>query len=385
MPAPRHPDEGWIPVAFGALDVHGRTDFVDGAEILVVPCSPADALCLVGEGAALWRRLVGRPPVPAVEFDDHDTAVLAQLGEAGLVVYARAHPAAVTRLDTPVLSSPLHELVYALVQRVAVSRGIPCVFVKGPVLHHQSLRDREHSADVDVWCDPARWDELVQALAPWGWTREPDPWWGTSVHHTATMVPSTWGCEIDVHRRFPGLTLDDDEAFAAVSAVTEPRVFAGTTVAVPRRGAHAVLSALHLMRPAVGTPTDDAAARLAHEVLVRVPDAVENARGLGAASALLEQLRAAFPGVDPGPVDGVPRDWRHRSQPDRAHAYLAALGTLPLRERARVLLRLIWPPDDIALASARRAGETPASARHARVRRLVRGVRSFHATRGRRP
>ena len=42
------------------------------------------------------------------------------------------------------------------VARVAASRGIRCVFTKGPALRLQGLRDREHSGDVDLWCDPAR-------------------------------------------------------------------------------------------------------------------------------------------------------------------------------------------------------------------------------------
>ncbi len=73
----------------------------------------------------------------------------------------------------------------------------------------------------------------------------------------------------------------------------------------------------------------------------------------------------------------MPRDWAWRAQPDRAHAYWHALRAEPLAVRFRLLLRLIWPPDDVALASARRAGEPSASATRARLRRIRRGAREW--------
>ncbi|WP_186316692.1 nucleotidyltransferase family protein [Microbacterium sp. BH-3-3-3] len=376
--APPH-DERWIPVALGAIDVRGSAGFAPEAEILVIPVVPGPALCLVGEGAALWRELVQHGPVRPNTVDAARNALLEHLREDGLVVRAREHPAAVTHLAAPALSSPLHELVYALVQRVADGAGIRCFFIKGPALHLQGLREREHSGDVDVWCDPARWDDLAEALEPWGWVRQPDPWRGTSIHHTATMTPTSWGCEIDVHRRFPGLTLDDDRAFEMLEELSTTLDLGGTVVSIPQRDAHAVISALHTIRPAVGrrlTPNDHL---LAQKTLASAAAAVDAARALGAVAALRADLAVAFPGVDPGPDRGVPRDWFHRAQPDRPRAYLAALRSLPPRERVRAALNLVWPPDDIALASAARAGETTTSAGRARRRRLIRGVFSWIA------
>lgn len=371
------PDERWIPVAFGALDARGIPTLAAEADVLAVPIVPGPALCLVGDGATLWRELVGHAPRTPREFTPEENVVLEHLRDRGLVVLGRTHPAAVTHLDRPALSSPLHELVYALVQRVAASLGIRCVFVKGPALHHQGLREREHSGDVDVWCDPARWDELAAALAPWGWEREPDPWRGTSVHHTATMTPTSWGCEIDIHRRFPGLTLDDSEAFEALLGFSTTMRLAGVAVSIPCRDAHAVIFALHTVRPSVGKPVTEHDHRAARIILGSAGGAMEAAHKLGAVAVLRADLSVAFPGVDPGPDDGAPRDWFHRAQPDLPRAYLVAVRSLPWRERARALRNLAWPPDDIALASARRAGEPTEDAGRARRRRLVRGVRSW--------
>lgn len=377
MPPVSVSGEGWIPVAYGALDVRGLAGFSPQAEVLLVPPVPGEALCLIGEGAAVWRRLVGGTPVSPRELTDAENGILDHLQKSGLVVLGASHPAAVTSLDRPVLSSALHELVYALVQHVADAAGIRCVFVKGPALHHQGLREREQSGDVDVWCDPSRWDDLANALEPWGWAREPDPWRGTSVHHSTTLAPLSWGCEIDIHRRFPGLTIDDGRAFEAIARHEVAVTYAGTRVAVPGRDAHAVLHALHATRPSVGTQVSTHDRRVARDALGSAAGSLRLARELGAEAALRAELAEIFPDYDP-PVDaGIPRDWIHRAQPDLVHSYLAALRTLPLRERLRAVRNLVWPPDDIALASARRAGTPTLDPGLARRRRLLRGIRSW--------
>ncbi|WP_150959141.1 nucleotidyltransferase family protein [Microbacterium testaceum] len=372
-------DERWIPVAFGALDVRDAAAFSPEAEILVLPVIPGPALCLVGDGAALWRDLVDRGPLSprALTVDQND--LLEQLQHEGLVALGTSHTAAVTRLDRALLSSPLHELIYALVHRVADAAGIRCLFVKGPALHHQGLREREHSGDVDVWCDPARWDDLASALEPWGWARQPDPWRGTSVHHSTTLLPRAWGCEIDIHRRFPGLALDDERAFDIVMTLSTTMVAAGTVVPIPRRDAHAVISALHAIRPAVGRKVSVNDHLIGQRTLAAAPGAMDAARALGAVAALRDDLAVAYPNADPGPDLGPPRDWLHRAQPDRPRAYLAALRSIPARERIRALRNLVWPADDIALASAADAGDPTTDAGRARRRRLIRAIRTWTA------
>lgn len=377
------PADGWFAIAHGALDVRGSALFDAGAEILMVPTDPGDALCLVGAGAALWRRLIDRAPVGDADLDPAEREMLAQMSVAGLVSRDPSHPARVLRLDPPTLSSPLHELVYALTARVAAQHGIPCVFTKGPALFLQGLREREHSGDVDVWCDPAQGDILAAALEPWGWSREPDPWRGTSVHHTATMTPHGWGCEIDVHRRFPGLTLADADALAIVLRDAEPMRFAGVEIRVPRADTHAVLAAVHAVRPVIGAgPRTRATSDTAALLLARAPGSLDRARELGAVGVLRDELAPLAP---PGSLDGdhgVPRDWAWRAESSRARAYWAALRGEPPTTRARLLLRFVWPPDDIALASARRAGEATNDPDRARRRRLVRGLREWLRARG---
>jgi hypothetical protein len=379
MRSPVPPGHGWIPIAYGALDVSGSADFADGAEVLVLPTRPGEALCLVGEGSALWRRLITSAPAAPASFTSDENAVLAHLSDLGLVAMAASHPAQVTDLRPPTLSSPLHELVYALVARVAAHRGIACVFTKGPALRLQGLREREHSGDVDLWCDPARVDELADALVPWGWDPAPNPWRGTSIHHTATLTPRRWGCEIDVHRRFPGLVLDDERAFALVLRDAVSVRFAAVDVLVPAPATHAVLAALHAVRPVIGAgPRTPGASASARGFLSRADGSVARARELGAVPVLREELE---PLAEPGSLDadaaGTPRDWEWRQQPDHVRAYWMAMRAVSWPVRVRLVLRFVWPPDDVALASARHAGHAATTPRRARWIRLRRGIRDW--------
>lgn len=384
MPSPAlPPGHGWLPLAFGAIDVRGSAAFSAEAELLVLPARPGEALCLFGPAAALWRGLVETAPLAPSAATPDDDALLEQFHLADLATVGAAHPARIDTLRPPVLSSPLHELVYALVARVADEHGIRCVFVKGPALHLQGLRDREHSGDVDVWCDPARVEDLVAALQAWGWRRAADPWRGTTVHHTVTLTPERWGCEIDVHRRIPGLVLDDETSFDRVHRDATSMRFGSVDLLVPDPATHAVLAALHAVRPiiAAGAPTAFASSSAA-ELLSRAPGAVQRARDLGAVPALRRELE---PLCAPGSLEaddvGTPHDWVWRQQPDHVRAYAMAMRPLPWRVRLRLVVRFLWPPDDVALASARQAGETPTSPRRARWARLRRGMREWIAAR----
>jgi hypothetical protein len=370
---------GWVAIAAGALDVTGSDTFGEDAEILVLPADPGEPFCLSGRGARMWRRLVVRGPITA--FSDEEREMLEAMTDLGIASRDPAHTARLRRVDRPRLSSPLHELAYALTARTAGAHGIPCVFIKGPALHHQGLRRREHSGDVDVWCPPDRWDDLADALSAWGWSREPDPWRGTAVHHTATMIPGGWGCEIDVHRRIPGLTLADADAFDAVLRGSETVVYAGVEVRIPRVEVHAVLAAVHAVRPEIGGgPRSAAASTIAAAMLGTVEGSAERACELGAVPVLEQELTGLLPAETIAlHRHGIPHDWAWRAEPNRIRAYWNALREESLATRIRVLWRFVWPPDDIALASARHAGDTGVSPAAARWRRFVRGVRDLRA------
>ncbi|AAT89622.1 hypothetical protein Lxx18920 [Leifsonia xyli subsp. xyli str. CTCB07] len=105
-------------------------------------------------------------------------------------------------------------LAHALVREVAERNGIRILFVKGPVLAAQGLRAPRVSVDVDVWADPARFDDLIAALREFGWTRRAESRsWQLFITHSVTLVRSGWPCDIDVHDRFPGAFADPQLVF----------------------------------------------------------------------------------------------------------------------------------------------------------------------------
>lgn len=377
MPSVAPPAITWTAIAAGVLDVHGLPFFEPAAEIMVLPARPAEALCLTSIGASLWRRLVRDGPLEDHRVTPAERELLTEMEQSAIVARDAGHRARVHRIERPTLSSPFHELVYALVAHVAAQNDIACVFIKGPTLFQQGLRNREHSGDVDLWCAPDRWEHLAEALRAWGWSREPHPWQGAQAHHTITMKPTGWGCEIDVHRRMPGLTFDDAAAFASLYEHAAPARFAGFDALVPRADAHAVLAALHAVRPEIGRPPlTDAGRAAAVDLLSRAAGSVDMAREMGAVPALLEVLQEVDPHADfSEDALGTPRDWEWRSQPTRARAYWVALRDEPPLVLLHCAMRSIWAPDDVALASARRWGDPTTNALRARFRRLKRGVR----------
>ncbi|MBM3714439.1 MAG: nucleotidyltransferase family protein [Actinobacteria bacterium] len=381
LPGPADARLAWWAVADGSLDVRYSDAFDGGAEVVVVPVGAVEPVSLIGHGAELWRRLVESGPWEPSALDAADVSLLEEMRVVGLTHLGGRPPTVVTDLRVPTLSSPLHELVYGVVGNVARERGIRCVFIKGPTLHLQGLREREHSGDVDVWCQPDRWDELAEALATRGWRREADPWRGTSVNHSATMTPLLWGCEIDVHRRMPGAVHDDERAFAALWRHSSEVCFAGVRVRVPTPPMHAVVSALHGVRPEIGRLGRDAAGSENAVRLLARPGTLACAKDLGAVVALrTELLEVVSPSELRGYDQGTPRDWVWRGQPDRVRAYWVALREQRLWLRLRLMFRLLWPNADVAAESARRAGDRAGGSVRARLRRIVRGARGWLRT-----
>ncbi|MFT3874820.1 MAG: nucleotidyltransferase family protein [Propioniciclava sp.] len=377
--------EAWIATSYGALDL--RNDPVASQEMdyLILSSLPSFPVGLKGEEGAFWRRLADGP-VPDDELSPAERSLVGEFETFGLASRDPAHPARTSSVPEPWLTSPLHELVYSMVAHVAAECGADIVFIKGPALHRQGLRAREHSGDVDIWVDPRSSDELQSALLEWGWELVPNVWNDVPVNHSVTLRPSDWGCEIDIHRHFPGIALAADDAFARLRKMTEPLCFAGTATRVPTAPAHAVIAALHFARPSLESQSRssrNAVARqarsaLAVESLRRAgSEGLQCARLLRADASLAPLLRAAFPDETIDPDYPPPPNWIWRAAPTRAQGYFMALSGLPPVRRARLLFRLVWPRAEVALASDQMAGGGARSALAARVKRIFRGLRQL--------
>ena len=185
--------EVWVAVSYGALDMRGWGEPSPDVEIMLLPVHPIDEpIGLRGEPAALWRRLIDGP-VNDTDLSESERELVHEYEVVGLASREPNHPARITTLSRPWLSSPLHELVYSLVANVARENCIEAVFIKGPMLHQQGLRKREHSGDVDVWVDPTHIVRLSRSVQQWGWSEHQGLWTGIPTAHSITVQPRFWG------------------------------------------------------------------------------------------------------------------------------------------------------------------------------------------------
>lgn len=347
----------WVAGGFGALDLRGHDLAKQGYDVVVTPAHPGPPVFLMGKGAQTWLQL-SHGAVTEADLDEEGIEIARGLVEMGVAIELSDSVGAI-EATAPWLASPLHELVYALLANVARENDIEIVFIKGPTMHAQGLRAREHSGDVDCWVRPGDDLKLADAMVPWGWTPLLSPFTGTGVVHSLTLRAGAWGCAIDVHSRFPGMTVPPLEAFDLVVAHSEKRVFAGMPCRTPDRVAHSIIGALHGMRPTVGrTPTDADAQNAAYMLGAGGADALTLVSEFGAGYALARPLRQAFPDEAVGAIDTMPpEDWEWRMTSSAPRRHLKALATVPLRQRPVVVAKLLWQSKATLQAAAANAAE----------------------------
>lgn len=374
----------WVAVSFGALDVGAHPSWGDDYRYLIAPVQPGVPVMLWGDGARVWEQLVAGP-VDERDLDADDRDVAAELEAMGIASRDPEHSARVREVRTPWLSSPIHELVYALLGRVADQSGVELVFIKGPTLHAQGLRTREHSGDVDCWVQPGSEERFARAMQPWGWQPAFSAFTGTSVLHSLTLRAPDWGCAVDVHSWFPGMTVSHDDAFAQLRRSAEDRVFAGYVARTPERAVHAVISALHDIRPSGGHAVgEDLVERAAETLAAGGEDAADVVVATGAEYALRKPMTHAFPTyrIDYSRAP-VPVDWPWRMQPTMLRTYIAALRTLTPRNRLRTIYRIVWPTSESLLAGPIAQESAGASVRELRAKRAKRGISELVSAAGR--
>ncbi|QNA91995.1 MULTISPECIES: nucleotidyltransferase family protein [unclassified Microbacterium] len=365
----------WVAASFGALDVRNHDLASEGYEFVVTPIIPSPPQILWGDGAALWSEALDAA-IDDSDVDEPTRDALAALEDLGVLVRSESPTLPSRRASPPWLVSYQHELVYALLSNVADQAGIDIVFIKGPVLHWQGLRGKEHSGDVDCWVRPGHETILAEAMERWGWRTSRTAFDGTRIAHSQTLMPGEWGCEIDVHTRFPGMTLDESAAFDLVLANTVTRAFAGTLVRVPSPPVHAVIYALHELRPVAGRQHTPEQRSTAVRALTSAGDStIDVTERLGAGFVLKDALSEGFPDFDPSRISTrIPSDWEWRSVVSVPRRQLAAVRLLPWRQRARVVKRLVWPARD-ASRRVRAASDLPPKAVFlVRVKRLRDGL-----------
>lgn len=359
----------WSAVSAGALDITGTASSTDlPGEIVINPIFPSPPLAISDDVAALWRSLVGSGRSED-RLSETQRALVSEFESAGIAVAGNDHPNIVTVVERPWFVSSIHELVTALVANAARERGVRCLVIKGPSLHAQGLRSRAHSGDVDVLVEPNAVQAMIGAMGEWGWRLRADPMAGTAITHAYTLLPDSWGCEIDVHVRIPGIASDAADVFDVLWSNSEPRNFAGIPACTVSPQAHAVLYALNLVRPVPGQPLRGTNAEAVRALQQGGVDSLRLAIAVDASGALRRELLEAFKS-EHVPFAAPPPDWKWLSQSNPARVYFMMLRSLPWRARPRVLWRIIsWGGD----TSHRERG----AYRLARgIRQLLRGGRS---------
>ena len=151
------------------------------------------------------------------------------------------------------------EFTHAVAQKLAEDNGIDLLHIKGPALD-PSLRRMaavygsatRQSVDADVLVRPSHVGTLADALRANGWHRHFDFADGSAFGHAAT-----WGRDrigfLDVHRFFPGIELDPEEAFDRLWRARSTLPIAGIPCTVPDLVAQRLIMILHAARGRGGT------------------------------------------------------------------------------------------------------------------------------------
>lgn len=365
-------------VAYGALDIRAlETAAKSGIDYMLLPIYPTEPIGLTSDVAEFWISMVHNP-LTDDSLTPEQRKLVREFEDVGIASRDLAHPARITNIREPWFSSPIHELVCSMIASVARDLAIDLVFIKGPMLHQQGLREREHSGDVDIWSDPIRVLDLQDALTKWGWKASPEIWDGTPVNHSITLRPNNWGCEIDLHRHFPGSALPDRDAFSVIQQRRVNVQFASVDAYAPMPAANRVLMALHTLRPEIGSSVQPAQFTYTSALLqAGGEEAAVIAHELRATSALSDVLARSFPERVFPQNGALPANWAWRTRKSRTAAYLTALRTLPINQQLRVLGQLVWPSAEIIRESALRADSTkhPSNLAKARLERFARGCK----------
>lgn len=156
--------------------------------------------------------------------------------------------------DSVVTSVPTHLmdrarliLAHAAIQRVADSVGAEILHVKGYATDPSLSWVGRVSTDVDVLVHPDHVERVIDALVHAGWQRYHGFETGSPFEHAYTAVHEIWGY-LDVHRHFPGLTVDRKLAFERLWADHFEVGFGGVACAVPSADAQRLIVVLHAAR-----------------------------------------------------------------------------------------------------------------------------------------
>lgn len=246
-------------------------------------------------------------------------------------------------------------LGHALVARLAGSMGIRVFFIKGPASVIQGLREAKISADVDVFVDPARLEELLQGLYERGWRMRPsDPDNITFPKHSVTLDHPEWPCCIDLHFRFPGMEKPHRDCFEYLWQHTVSMELAGQQMRVPSMELGILFLALHALRspelPACREELQYLAGVVRRES--QSEPLLELATCTGALAAIRSFLERLLPETTAPEWPEPSQEWRNRlAAREPGSARLIAIVQASWRDKPRMLWRAVFPHAEVFLSA----------------------------------
>ncbi|MGU3645884.1 nucleotidyltransferase family protein [Microbacterium sp. C23T] len=280
------------------------------------------------------------------------------------------------------------ELAAAWVCALAERRGIRALLIKGPALHLHGLREERVSADVDLLVEPARFEELCEAIVESGWATRPSGLIGElTTLHSITFMRDGWPCNLDVHSFFPGFLADPADVFKALWRHRWTIPLAHRNCLTLDKVAGALVLGLHSMR---GTTMQ---ARHAEELeqLIRTPFTADErtdlgtlARETGCLATLEIVLRRIGVDLEPSAAELASpdlREWRElvSAGSHGSYLWLRALRKSRWHDRPRLLWRAFWPSRRDLLIARPETVDTLRGRTRARLARWGRGIRSAPA------
>lgn len=140
----------------------------------------------------------------------------------------------------------------AALQVVADQVGADVLHIKGNAADPSLRPDEGSGFDVDVLVRPAHVAALDGAVRGHGWRLYSSFVHGSPFGHAQTYVHDSWGY-LDLHRWFPGIRANPDEAFERMWIDRGATDFAGVTCCVPNIAAQATLLVLNAARGTRGS------------------------------------------------------------------------------------------------------------------------------------
>ena len=147
------------------------------------------------------------------------------------------------------------QLAHAALQVVAQRSGVDVLHIKGEALDADVRWPGRQSTDADILVRPRQVATMLRALSQSGWSQVAGFASSSAFEHSATLTHPVWGYA-DVHRRYPGFTVSDDDGFDQLWRAKREWHCAGTSCAVPDLAGQRLVILLHAARSHASTRRD---------------------------------------------------------------------------------------------------------------------------------